>query len=112
TAAGEKKREADVEQSQGAGRDARASDHLQRHSADEQVAIGKKAAAEITAEQVQSVIERAEHAHQRRRQFGVQLQMFRRIENQRRIENSEPERGKDLNEKQRGRSLDGGETAF
>ena len=65
-AAGEEESEADVEQRQRAGRDARAADHLQRHAADEQIAVRKEAAAEVTAEKMQAVIERAEHAHQRR----------------------------------------------
>jgi hypothetical protein len=68
--------------------------------------------AEVTTEKVQAVVESAEHAHQRGGQFHAELQMLRRVENQRRVENGEAERRKDLNEKQRGRSLRSvGETA-
>ena len=65
-AAGEEEGEADVEQRERAGRDARATDDLQRHAPDEQVAVRKEAAAQVAAEEVQAVVEGAEHAHQRR----------------------------------------------
>ena len=64
-AAGEEESEADVEQRERAGRDAGAAEHLQRHAADKQVAVRKEAAAQVTAEEVQAVVERAEHTHQR-----------------------------------------------
>ena len=112
-AAGEEKSEADVEQRERAGRDARATDHLQRHAADEQIPVRKEAPAEVTAEEVQAVVERAEHAHQRRGHFDGEMQMLRRVEDQRRVEDGEAERREDLNEEQRGRSLRSlGETAF
>ena len=65
-AAGEEKREPDVEHRERAGRDARAADHLHRHAPDKQIAVRKETAAEVTAEKVQAVVERAEHTHQRR----------------------------------------------
>ena len=68
-AAGQEEREAEVEQRERAGRDARAADHLQRHAPDEQIPVRKKTAAQVTAEEVQAVVERAEHAHQRRGLF-------------------------------------------
>ena len=64
-AAGEEEGEADVEQRERAGRDAGATDDLQRHAPDEQIAVRKEAAAQVTAEEVQAVVEGAEHAHQR-----------------------------------------------
>jgi hypothetical protein len=112
SAAGEKKRKAYVEQRERAGRDARATDHLQRHAANEQVAVRKKTPAEVTAEKVEAVIESAEHAHQHRGRFHGELQMLRRVENQRRVENGEPERRENLNKEQHSRSLDGRETAL
>src|SRR5205807_2915071 len=104
-AAGEEEGEADVEQRERAGGDARAADHLQRHAADKQVAVRKKAAAQVTAEEVQAVVEGAEHAHQRGGRFHAELQMLRRVEDQGRVEDGEAERCEDLNEEQRGRSL-------
>ena len=112
-AAGEEKGEADVEQRERAGRDACAAEHLQRHAPDEQVAVRKEAAAQVTAEEVQAVVEGAEHAHQRGGLFHAEMQMLRRVEDQRRVEDGEAERREDLNEEQRGRSLRSrGETAF
>ena len=66
TAAGEEKGEADVEHRERAGRDAGATDDLQRHAPDEQIPVREEAAAQVAAEEVQAVVERAEHAHQRR----------------------------------------------
>ena len=112
-AAGKEKREPDVEHRERAGRDARAADHLQRHAPDEQIPIRKETAAQVTAEKVQAVVERAEHAHQRRRHFHRELQMLRRVQDQRRVKNREPERREDLDEEQRRRSFRSfGETAF
>ena len=112
-AAGEEKCEADVEQRKRAGRDACAAEHLQRHAADKQVPVREEAAAQVTAEEVQAVVECAEHTHQRGGLFHAEMQMLRRVEDQRRVENSEAERRKDLNEEQRSRSLRSlGEAAF
>ena len=108
-----KKREAHVEHRERAGRDARATDDLQRHAADEQIPVGQEAPAEIAAEQVQAVVESAEHAHQHRGRFHAEMQMLRRVEDQRRVKDGEAERREDLNEEQHGRSLRSrGETAF
>ena len=104
-AAGEEEREADVEQRERAGRDACAAEHLQRHAADEQVAVRKEAAAQVTAEEVQAVVEGAEHTHQRGGLFHAEMQMLRRVEDQGRVEDGEAERREDLNEEQRSRSL-------
>src|SRR5438128_296108 len=104
-AASEEKCEADVEQSERAAGNASATDDLERHASYEEVAIRKKAPAEIATEEVQAVIESAEHAHQRGRFLHPEMQMLRRVEDQRRVEDGEPERGKYLNEEQRGRSL-------
>jgi hypothetical protein len=104
-AAGEKQCEADVEQRERARRDACAAEHLQCHATDEQVAVRKKPAAQITAEEVQTVVEGAEHTHQRGGLLYSEMQMLRCVEDQRRIEDSEAERGENLNEEQRGRSL-------
>ena len=104
-AAGEEKREADVEQRERAGRDACAAEHLQRHAPDEQVAVRKEAAAQVTAEEVQAVVEGAEHTHQRGGLFHAEMQMLRRVEDQGRVEDGKAERREDLNEEQRGRSL-------
>src|ERR1041385_5052098 len=60
TAAGEEESKADVEQRERAGRDARAAERLQCHTAHEQVAVRKEAAAQVTAEEVQAVVEGAE----------------------------------------------------
>ena len=111
-AAGEEEGEADVEQRERAGRDACAAEHLQRHAPDKQVAVRKKTAAQVTAEEVQAVVECAEHAHQRGGRFHAEMQMLRRVEDQRRVEDGEAERREDLNEEQRSRSLRSvGETA-
>src|SRR5207237_3398044 len=105
--------EADVEQCERAGGDTRVAEHLQRHAADEQVAVRKETAAQVTAEEVQTVVECAEHAHQRGGRFHAELQMLRRVEDQRRVKDGEAERREDLNEEQRSRSLrDLGENAF
>src|SRR4029453_12076801 len=95
-AAGEEEGEADVEQRERAGGDTRAAEDLQRHASDKQVAVRKEAAAQVTAEEVQAVVECAEHAHQRGGRLHAELQMLRRVEDQRR---------EDLNEEQRSRSL-------
>ena len=100
-AAGEEERETDVEQRERAGRDACAAEHLQRHAPDKQVAVRKETAAQVTAEEVQAVVEGAEHAHQRGGLFHAEMQMLRRVEDQRRVENGEAERREDLNEEQR-----------
>ena len=105
TAAGKEKGEANIEQHQRARRDAGAPDHLQRHAPDEQVPVRKEASAQVTAEEMQAVVERAEHAHQRGGCFHAELQMLRRVENQRRIKNGEPQRREDLNKEQHRGSL-------
>ena len=113
TAAGEEKGEADVEQCERAGRDACAAEHLQRHTADKQVAVRKETATKVTTKEVQSVVESAEHAHQRGGRFHAEMQMLRRVEDQGRVKDGEAERGEDLNEEQRSRSLrSGGEKAL
>ena len=61
---------------------------------------------------MQAVVECAEHAHQRGGRFHAEMQMLRRVEDQRRVEDGEAERREDLNEEQRSRSLRSvGETA-
>ncbi len=111
-AAGEEEREADVEQGKCAGRDACAAEHLQRHAANKQVAVREEAAAQVTAEEVQAVVERAEDTHQRGGLFHAEMQMLRRVEDERRVEDGEAERREDLDEEERGRSLRGlGEAA-
>src|SRR6266699_5308873 len=104
-AAGKEEGEADVEQCERAGGDTRAAEDLQRHAPDKQVAVRKEAAAEVAAEEVQAVVECAEHAHQRGGRFHAELQMLRRVEDQGRVEDGEAERRENLNEEQRGRSL-------
>src|SRR5947199_10449154 len=75
--------------------------------------VRQEAAAQVTAEEVQAVVESAEHAHQRSGHFHRELEMLRRVEDQRRVKNGEAERSEDLNEEQRGRSLRSrGEKAF
>src|SRR5947199_1526882 len=75
--------------------------------------VRQEAAAQVTAEEVQAVVESAEHAHQRSGHFHRELEMLRRVEDQRRVKNGEAERREDLNEEQRGRSLRSrGEKAF
>ena len=112
-AAGKEKREPEVEHRERTGRDACAADHLHRHAPDKQIAVRKKTAAQVTAEKVQAVVEGAEHTHQRSGHFHRELQMLRRVEDQRRVKDGEAERGEDLNEEQRGRSLRSrGEKAF
>ena len=62
---------------------------------------------------MQAVVEGAEHTHQRRGLLHSEMQMLRRVKNQRRVEDGEAERREDLDEEQRGRSLRSvGETAF
>src|SRR6266699_2119890 len=85
-AAGKEEGEADVEQCERAGGDTRAAEHLQRHASDEQVAVRKEAAAQVTAEEVQAVVECAEHAHQRGGLFHAEMQILRRVEDQGRVE--------------------------
>ena len=104
-AAGEEEGEADVEQCERAGGDTRTAEDLQRHAPDKEVAVRKETAAQVTPEEVQTVVECAEHAHQRGGRFHAELQMLRRVEDQGRVEDGEAERRKDLNEEQRGRSL-------
>ncbi len=104
-AAGEEEGETDVEQRERADRNAPATDDLQRHAPDEKIPVREEAAAQVAAEEVQAVVERAEHAHQRSGHFHRELQMLRRVEDQRRVKNGEAERREDLNEEQRGRSL-------
>src|SRR5262249_12620633 len=104
-AAGEEEREADVEQRERAGSDAGAADHLQRHAPDKQLPIRKEAAAKVTAEEVQAVVEGTEHTHQHGGLFHTEMQMLRRVEDQGRVEDGKTQRREDLNEEQRGRSL-------
>ena len=54
---------------------------------------------------MQAVVERAEDTHQRGGLFHAEMQMLRRVEDERRIEDGEAERREDLNEEERGRSL-------
>src|SRR5262249_30493890 len=65
SAAGEEEGEADEEWRQRAGRDAGETDPLQCNASDKQLAFEKEATAEVTAEEVKAVVERAEHTHQR-----------------------------------------------
>jgi hypothetical protein len=112
-AAGEEEGEADVEQRERADGNAPATDDLQRHTPDEEIPVREEAAAQIAAEEVQAVVKGAKHAHQRRGHFHRQLEMLRRVEDQRRVKDGEAERREDLNEEQRGRSLRSrGEKAF
>jgi hypothetical protein len=78
---------------------------LQRHASDEEIPVREETAAQITAEKVQAVVERAKHAHQRSGHFHRELQMLRRVEDQRRVKDGEAERRKNLNEKQNRCSL-------
>ena len=82
-----------------------APDHLEHHAADKEIPVREKPPAEIAAEQVQAVIESAKHAHQGRGHFHRQLEMLRRVKDERRIKNREAERREDLNEEERGRPL-------
>src|SRR5205814_7849100 len=75
------------------------------HAPDEQVAVRKETATQVTAEEVQAVVECAEHTHQRGGLFHAEMQMLRRVEDQGRVEDGEAERREDLNEEQRSRSL-------
>ncbi len=112
-AAGEEEGEADVEQRERAARDARATDDLERHAPDEEIPVRHEAPAEVAAEEMQAVVERAKHAHQRRGQFRRELEMLRRVEDERRVKNREPERREDLDEEQDRRSFGSfGETVF
>ena len=104
-ATAEKEGEAEVEQRERAGRDACAAKHLQRHAADEQVAVRKEAAAQVAAKEVQAIVEGAEHIHKRGGLFYTEMQMLRRVEDQRRAENGKTEGREDPNEEQRDRSL-------
>src|SRR6266704_2834564 len=54
---------------------------------------------------MQAVVEGAEHTHQCGGLLYSEMQMLRRVEDQRRIEDGEAERREDLNEEQRSRSL-------
>jgi hypothetical protein len=54
---------------------------------------------------VQTVVEGAEHTHQRGGLFHAELQVLGRVEDQGRVEDGEAERREDLNEEQRGRPL-------
>ncbi len=108
-----KEREPDIEHRRRPGRDARATDHLRHHAADKEIPVRKETPAQVAAEEMQPVVERAKHAHQRCRLFCREMQMLRRVEDQRRVKNGEAERRKDLNEEEHGRSLRSrGEKAF
>src|SRR5437899_9974961 len=73
----------------------------------------KESAAQVAAEEVQAVVERAEYTHERRSRFHAEMEVLRRVEDQGRIEDGEAERRENLNEKQRSRSLrDLGEKAL
>src|SRR6266581_4433227 len=54
---------------------------------------------------MQAVVEGAEHTHQCGGLLYSEMQMLRRVEDQRRVEDGEAERREDLNEEQRSRSL-------
>ena len=95
-ASGKEKGEADIEQRERADRDAGAADDLKRHAPDKEIPIRKKTPTEIPTKEMQPVIERPEHPHQRRRLLHPQLQMLRRVKNQRRIKNRKPQRREDL----------------
>src|SRR5206468_4227923 len=111
--AGKEESEADVEKRERAGGNAGAAEDLQPHAADKQVAIRKETAAQVAAEEVQAVVECAEHAHQRGGRFHAEMQVLRRVEDQGRVEDGEAERREDLNEEQRSRPLRSrGEKAF
>ena len=112
TAAGKEKSKADVEQRERADSNAGAADNLQHHAPDEEVAVRKEPAPQVAAEEVQAVVEGAEHAHQRGGRFHGELEVLRGVEDQRRVEDGEAERTKDLNEEEHGRALrSAGETA-
>ncbi len=104
-AAGEEEGEAHVEERERADGNAPATDDLQRHAPDEEIPVREEAATEVAAKEVQAVVERAEHAHQRRGHFHRELEMLRRVEDQRRVKDGEAERREDLNEEQHGCSL-------
>src|SRR4051812_16732965 len=59
TTAGEEKGETDVEQYEGTGGDAGAPEPLECHASNKQIAVRQETAAQITAEQVQAVVEGA-----------------------------------------------------
>ena len=54
---------------------------------------------------MQAIVEGAEHTHQRGGLFYTEMQMLRRVQDQRRVEDGKTERREDLNEEQRSRSL-------
>ncbi len=78
-AAGQKQRQSPIEQSGRAAGGQRGAKYLQHHAADEQVAIAQETAAEVTAEQMQTVVERTEHAHQDGGVSCRKIQVSRRI---------------------------------
>src|SRR5256885_9481473 len=53
----------------------RSADHLQCHPPDEEVPVREEAASQVAAEEVQAVVEGAEHAHQCSGHFHRELQM-------------------------------------
>src|ERR1043165_6965584 len=62
---------------------------------------------------MQSVVERAEHAHDRRRFFRREMKVARRIQDERRIKDRESKGGENLDEEQgRGSFGDVGQPAF
>src|SRR5207247_10071584 len=82
TATGEEEGEADVEQRERAGRDARAAEHLERHAPDEKVAVREETAAQVTTEKVQTVVEGTEHTHRRGGRFHAEMRMLGRVDGQ------------------------------
>jgi phage terminase small subunit len=78
---------------------------LQRHAPDEKIPVREEASAQVTAEEMQTVVESPKHAHQRRGYFHRELPMLRRVEDKRRVKDGEAERRKNLNEKQNRCSL-------
>jgi hypothetical protein len=100
-AAGQEQRQPPVQQLDRSGGDAAAPDHLQRHATDEQVPVAQEAAPEVAAEQVQAVVECAEHAHDGRRLARRKVEVTRRVQHQRGLQHRVAQRGEGLDEKER-----------
>ncbi len=104
-AAGQEKGQPPVQKRAAARGDQAAAQHLQRHAADEQVAVAEEASAQIAPEQVQPIVEGAEQAHQRQRQVVAEMQVLGRVEHQRGLQHGIAERRERLDEEQGGRAF-------
>jgi hypothetical protein len=83
-------------------RDEAAAGHLQRHADDEQIAVAQQPPAHPAADQMQAVVEGAEHPHHLRRRLVAELQRLRGVEHQGGIKHRITQGRDQLDEEQHG----------